>query len=80
MGLRWPLSSLSFTFTWDDRETEDHAKASTSSLFEGLLINNTELWDIFVKPQIQDVTGQRQIYTYASEALTYRTSGMTFPL
>ena len=24
-----------------------------------------------VTPQIRDVTGQRQIYTYASEALTY---------
>ena len=31
-------------------------------------------------PKIRDVTGQRQTYTYASEALTYRTSGMTFPL
>ena len=25
----------------------------------------------FVTPQIRDVTGQRQTYTYASEALTY---------
>ena len=33
-----------------------------------------------VTPQIRDVTGQRQTYTYASEALTYRTSGTTFPL
>ena len=31
-------------------------------------------------PKSGFVTGQRQTYTYASEALTYRTSGMTFPL
>ena len=38
------------------------------------------LCSLTVTPQIRDVTGQRQTYTYASEALTYRTSGMTFPL
>ena len=26
---------------------------------------------LLVTPQIRDVTGQRQTYTYASEALTY---------
>ena len=26
---------------------------------------------VIVTPQIRDVTGQRQTYTYASEALTY---------
>ena len=31
-------------------------------------------------PKSEFLTGQRQTYTYASEALTYRTSGMTFPL
>ena len=31
-------------------------------------------------PKFGCVTGQRQTYTYASEALTYRTSGITFPL
>ena len=33
-------SILNFIFSWDDGETEDRAKVSTSSLFEGLLINN----------------------------------------
>ena len=33
----------------DDGKTEDRAKVSTSPLFEGLLINSTELWDILTK-------------------------------
>ena len=41
--------NLSFIFTWDDGETEDHAKFSTSSFFEWLLINNTELRGISMK-------------------------------
>ena len=41
--------NLSFTFTWDDGEIENRAKVSTSPLFEGLLINNTELRDILNK-------------------------------
>ena len=41
--------NLSFTFTWDDRETEDRAKVSTSPLFEGLLVNNIELRDILTR-------------------------------
>ena len=41
--------NLSFIFTWDDGEIEDRAKVSTSPFFEGLLINNTELWDILTR-------------------------------
>ena len=38
-------------------------------------------WSIELShPKIRDVTGQRQTYNYASEALPNRTSGMTFPL
>ena len=49
MGLRWPLLrgsqfKLHFYLGW--QETEDHAKAYMSPLFERLLINNTELRDI----------------------------------
>ena len=33
-----------------------------------------------VTPQIRDVTDRRQTYTYTSEALTYKTFGMTLPL
>ena len=40
------ISKLSFIFTWNDEKTEDRAKVFTSSLFEGLLINNTVLQDI----------------------------------
>ena len=41
--------NLSFIFTWDDGQTEDRAKVSTSPFFEGLLINNTELRDILAR-------------------------------
>ena len=43
---------MSFTFTWDDGETEDRAKVSTSPLFEGSSINNTELWDILMRTKM----------------------------
>ena len=49
MGLGDPyleVVNLSFTFTWDDGETEDRAKVPTSPFFERLLINNSELRDI----------------------------------
>ena len=36
-----------------------------------LLINQKPESNVPVTPQIRDVTGQRQPYTYASEALTY---------
>ena len=50
-----------------------------SSKFEKLtLIKIKNMFSIFEKiqknsvtPQIRDVTGQRQTYTYASEAFTY---------
>ena len=37
--------NLEFIFTWGDEETEDRAKVSTSPLFEGSSINNSEIWD-----------------------------------
>ena len=49
MGLRWPLSKGSqfkLHFSWDGGKTEDRTKVSTSPLFEGFLINNTELQGI----------------------------------
>ena len=52
MGLSDPdleAVNLSFIFTWDDGEIEDRVKVSTSPLFEGLLINNTELRDILTR-------------------------------
>ena len=52
MGLSDPYleaTNLSFIFTWDDGETEDRTKVFTSPLFEGLLINNTELQDILLR-------------------------------
>ena len=48
MGLRWPLSrggQFKLHLYLGDRKTEDRAKVSTSSLFEGSSINNNELWD-----------------------------------
>ena len=36
-----------------------------------LKINDEQITFDVVTPQIRDVTGQRQTYTYASEALTY---------
>ena len=41
--------NLSFTFTWDDGETEDRAKVSTSPFFERLLVNNIELRGILTR-------------------------------
>ena len=52
MGLRWvylEVVNLSFIFTWDEGEAEDRAQVFTSPLFEGLLINNTELQDILAR-------------------------------
>ena len=40
--------NLSFIFTWDNGKNEDRANVFTSSLFKGLLINNTELQDISI--------------------------------
>ena len=37
----------------------------------GPLVSHTISTSEAVTPQIRDVTGQRQTYTYASEALTY---------
>ena len=50
--------NLNFIFTWDDGETEDRAKVSTSPLFEGLLINNTEFQDISTRNKMHDNTNK----------------------
>ena len=50
---------------------ENQAKFNTS-LNEGWIVKRgNKSLDITVTPQIRDVTGQRQTYTYAPEALTY---------
>ena len=59
MGLSDPYLeavNLSFIFTWDDKETKDHAKVSTSPLFKRLSINNIELRDILTRNKMYDNT------------------------
>ena len=65
---RWALGdpyleavNLSLIFTWDDGETEDRVKVSTSPLFEGLLINNTKLRDILTRIKCMTIPTQIKI-------------------
>ena len=44
--------------TWDGGETEDRAAVSTSPLFEGLSINNTDLRDILSENNMHDNTNK----------------------
>ena len=74
-------------FAWDffkryivKNDGEDQVLDVFALAIYGLVIFPKVPGHVDVTPQIRDVTGQRQTYTYASEALTYRTSGMTFPL
>ena len=52
MSLRWPLSrdsQFKFHFYLRWRKNRGSRQSSTSPLFEGPLINNTELWDNLIK-------------------------------
>ena len=75
--------NLSFIFTWDDGKIEDRAKVSTSSLFEGLLINNIELRDILNKNNMHDntnMTGNKNDKITSQEIRVARDYEYTFTL
>ena len=67
-----------------DSSAKDHITNSRDEFVDFRQVPRMSKWihvdNNVSHPKIRDVTGQRQTYTNASEALTYRTSGMTFPL